>query len=180
MKQPMFDTLVQLLSEPLRLDRGVKTDNSILLIYPPERELDFREQLLDELFPVLDAHRIQSQRVDLTGFMFRGLEEPEIQAIQNGEFDDYGWTIEGLSRRTSASLKAYFEDLSSQYANGNVVLYGTISLYPLVRFGDLLRDIRDLPLRIVLGFPGDERGGKLHFMKEPDGGNYLAVKLLWV
>jgi hypothetical protein len=26
-------------------------------------------------------------------------------------------------------------------------------------------------------FPGEERGGKLHFMNQADGANYLAVKL---
>jgi hypothetical protein len=34
-------------------------------------------------------------------------------------------------------------------------------------------------MRLVLVFPGDERGGKLLFMKEPDGSNYLAIKLSW-
>jgi hypothetical protein len=57
-------------------------------------------------------------------------------------------------------------------------VYATVALYPLIRFGEVLRDMRDLDCRILLAFPGEERGGKLHFMNQPDGGNYLAVKLM--
>ena len=51
--QPMFESLLNLMKEPLRPERGVQTDSSILLIYPPENELDFREQLVDICFPAL-------------------------------------------------------------------------------------------------------------------------------
>jgi hypothetical protein len=40
--EQMFKALNELLKEPLRANGGIKTDNSILLIYPPEKELDFR------------------------------------------------------------------------------------------------------------------------------------------
>ena len=43
----MFSGLMALIKAPIRHDRGIKTDNSILLVYPPDRELDFREYLLD-------------------------------------------------------------------------------------------------------------------------------------
>ena len=36
--QPMFDTLLKLMKEPLRTGAGVKTDDSILLVYPPDKE----------------------------------------------------------------------------------------------------------------------------------------------
>ncbi len=47
----------------------------------------------------------------------------------------------------------------------------------MVRYGEVLKGLRDLEARIVLGFPGEERGGKFHFMNQADGANYLAVKL---
>jgi len=34
---------------------------------------------------------------------------------------------------------------------------------------------RDLEAKNCSGVSGEERGGKLHFMNQPDGGNYLAV-----
>ena len=53
----------------------MKTDSSILLIYPPERELDFREYLVDTFVPQLKAGRIPFRLLDLTGFPFEGLSE---------------------------------------------------------------------------------------------------------
>ena len=179
MMQPMWDTLLKLTKEPVRPDRGVKTDSSILLVYPPEKELDFREQLVDGVFPALEAQGALFHTLDLTGFMFDGLSEDAVESLQEEEFDDYLWMLQGLSKRVEASLQARLEDLAAQHPGGSVVVYGTVALYPLVRFGEVLRGMRDLHARIVVAFPGEERGGKLHFMNHPDGGNYLAVKLFW-
>ena len=55
--------------------------------------------------------------------------------------------------------------------------YTRSALYPLVRYGEVLRGLRDLEVRVILAFPGEERGGKLHFMNHADGANYLAIKL---
>ena len=51
--ETMFSGLIELIKAPIRHDRGIKTDNSILLVYPPDRELDFREHLLDTFVPAL-------------------------------------------------------------------------------------------------------------------------------
>jgi len=177
--QPMFETLLKLMKEPVLPDRGVKTDNSILLIYPPEKELDFREQLVDGCFPALEAQGSQFHPFDLTGFMFDGLSEDAVESLREDEFDDYRWMLQGLSKRVEASLHARLGELAVQHPGGNIVVYGTVALFPLVRFGEVLRGMRDLHVRIAVAFPGEERGGKLHFMNQPDGGNYLAVKLFW-
>jgi hypothetical protein len=177
--QPMLETLLDLLKEPTRPDRGVKTDNSILLVYPPERELDFREQLVDSLFPALEAQGTQYRPLDLTGFIFHGLSEDAVESLQEEEFDDYRWMLQGLSQRVEASLLSRLEEIAEQHPGGSVIAYSTVALYPLVRFGEVLRGMRDLRARIGVAFPGEERGGKLHFMNQPDGGNYLAVKLFW-
>jgi hypothetical protein len=173
----MFAALIELIKAPLRHDRGVKTDNSILLIYPPGRELDFREYLLDTFVPELDAKGIPHRLLDLTGFLFAGLSEEHIEALQEDEFDDYRWMQQGLSKRAESALQSRLTDEASAVPGGNVFVYATVALYPLVRYGEVLRGLRDLPARIILAFPGEERGGKLHFMNQSDGANYLAVKL---
>ena len=73
--------------------------------------------------------------------------------------------------------RARLTDEAAQIPGGNVIVYATVALYPLVRYGEILRSLRDLEARIILAFPGEERGGKLHFMNQADGANYLAVKL---
>ena len=173
----MFSGLMALIKAPIRRDRGIKTDNSILLVYPPDRELDFREYLLDVFVPELDAKRIPYRLLDLTGFLFAGLSEEEVQALQEEEFDDYRWMHQGLSKRTEATLQRRLTDEAARVSGGNLFVYATVALYPLVRYGETLRDVRDLGARIILAFPGEERGGKLHFMNQADGANYLAVKL---
>ena len=177
--QPMFETLLKLMKEPVRADRGVKTDNSILLIYPPENELDFREQLLDTVVPAFEAQKIPIELLDLTGFIFQGLRSEEIEAVQEDEFENYRWMIQGLSRRVEAALQARLAEISETRPGWNVLVYNTAAVHPFVRLGEVLRGLRDLSCRIAVAFPGEERGGKLHFMNQPDGGNYLAVKLFW-
>ena len=175
----MFKALIELIKQPLRPNGGVKTDNSILLIYPPDKELDFREYLLDSFVPVIEAQQIAFRLLDLSGFLFAGMSDEEVASLQEDEFEDYRWMQQGLSKRTEAALHARLEEEARAVPGGNVIVYTTVALFPLVRYGEVLRGLRDVEARIVLAFPGEERGGKLHFMNQPDGGNYLAVKLFW-
>ena len=87
--------------------------------------------------------------------------------------------IQRLSRRVEAALQRRLSETSTKRENGNVLVYNTAAIHPFVRLGEVLRGLRDLSSRIAVAFPGEERGGKLHFMNQPDGGNYLAVKLFW-
>jgi len=175
----MFSALHELIKEPLRPNGGVKTDNSILLIYPPEKELDFREYLLDTFVPAIEAQRIPFRLLDLTGFLFEGMPDSDAASLQEDEFDDYRWMKQGLSKRAEAALHSRLTEEARPVACGNVIVYATVALFPLVRYGDVLAGLRDVEARFVLAFPGEERGGKLHFMNQPDGSNYLAVKLFW-
>jgi len=177
--QPMFESLMAIMANPVRANQGVKTDDSVLLVYPPSNELDFREQLLDSFVPALTARTIPCQLLDLTGFMFKDLSEQEIAGLQEDEIDDYKWLLQGLSKRVETNLQTRLREIADQNPRGNLIVYATVAVHPLVRFGEVLKGLRDLNCRIVLAFPGEERGGRLHFMNQPDGGNYLAVKISW-
>ena len=178
MMQTGFNALLDLLKEPFRVDTGVKTDSSILLVYAPENELDFREYLLDTFVPQLDAMGLAYRLLDLSGFLFTDLDQKTVDDLCEDEFDDYHWMRQGLASRMEQSLATRIAELASQIPGGTILVYATVALFPLIRFGELLRDMRDLDCRIVLAFPGEERGGKLHFMNQSDGGNYLAVRLM--
>ena len=173
----LFDSLFDLIKEKSPTDRGVKTDSSILLIYPPDKEPDFKEYLLDSFIPHLQAKQIPFTHLDLTGFLFRNLDESDVEALQESEFEDYRWMQQGLSRRVEAALRRRLEEITLQKPGATVLVSSSVALHPLVRYGEVLRGLRDLDGRIALAFPGEERGGRLHFMNRPDGGNYLAVKL---
>ena len=177
--QTMFQALLELIQQPLRQNGGVKTDNSILLIYPPDKELDFREYLLDTFVPAIETQQVAFRLLDLSGFLFAGIADEAVASLQEDEFDDYRWMQQGLSQRAESALHTRIEELAREVPGGIVIVYATVALFPLVRYGEVLRGLRDAEARIVLAFPGEERGGKLHFMNQPDGGNYLAVKLFW-
>lgn len=173
----MFNALHALIKEPLSPNGGVKADSSILLIYPPDKELDFREYLLDTFVPAIETQKIAFRLLDLSGFLFDGMDDATVALLQEDEFEDFRWMQQGLSQRIEATLHTRLEELSREVPGGNVIVSTTVALFPLVRYGEILRGLRDLEARIILAFPGEERGGKLHFMNQPDGGNYLAVKL---
>ena len=174
-----FSALLELIKEPLKPNGGVKTDSSILLIYPPENELDFREYLIDTFVPQLNAEGVPFRLLDLSGFLFEGLSDETLQNLEEDEFDDYRWMKQGLSTSVEAALRKRITELAEESPGCAVIVYATIALHPLVRYGEVLRELRDVRCRTALAFPGEERGGKLHFMNQPDGGNYLAVKLFW-
>ena len=100
--QTFFSALLELIKEPLRPNGGVKTDSSILLIYPSEKELDFREYLIDTFAEQLKAQGVPFRLLDLTGFLFEGLDEKTIRNLEEDEFDDYRWMKQGLSTRAEA------------------------------------------------------------------------------
>jgi hypothetical protein len=172
-----FDELLELMSKPLRENGGIKTDNSILLVYPPAEELDFRDYLLDTFVPLIRAKGLPLELLDLTGFLFETTDEQTLADLEQDEFDDYSWFKQGLSKRVESALPRRLAEIAKKLPGGTIIVYGTVALHPLLRFGELLTGLRDVPARIVIAFPGEERGGKLHFMNQPDGGNYLAVKL---
>jgi hypothetical protein len=172
-----FDALFNIIKEPFTEVGSVTTDNSILLVYSPDEEFKFRDYLVDTFIPLLQLHDLKFQVLNLNGFLFESFDEETIETLSEDEFDDYRWMKQGLSKQLEAALRKRLTELSRQTQGGSMLIYGAASLYPLIRYGEVLRELRQLNCRIVLAFPGEEHGGKLHFMDQPDGSNYLAVRL---
>jgi hypothetical protein len=175
--QPMFEALLGLVAEPA--GQGVTRDDSVLLIYPPANELDFREELLERFAPRVRAVGVPHRLVDVTGLVFEGLDEDTIASLCVDEFRDYRWMLQGLSQRVERTFEARLRAEAAEVPGGIVVAYATAALYPLVRFGELLARLRGVQARIALAFPGEDRSGRLHFIGQPNDGNYLAVRLDW-
>lgn len=156
---------------------AVVTDSSFLLIYPPERELDVRSAIQDRCYLELKAAGIPCEEFDLSGFLFTCFTSDEITDLCEDEFRNYRHMRQGLAARAERLLVARLTEYSERLPGFNLFVVSTVSLFPLVRYGEILRQLRDLRLRLFIAFPGEERGGKPHFMNEPDGGNYLASKI---
>ena len=158
-------------------DPSVRTDSSVLVVYPPEEENDFRDRL-QKLLHLLAERGVAFRHVDLTTLPFEVLEARGLLPdVFTQEFEDLAAIKRGLARAVQEALKQRVEKAAAEIPSGVVILSATASLYPVIKFADVLADLRHLPCRIVLAFPGHEEGGKLHFMNQRDGYNYLAVKL---
>ena len=93
------------------------------------------------------------------------------------ELDDFQAVKRGLARAIHDALKQRIARIAAEVPGTTVILSATSALYPLVKFSDLLAELRHVPCRVVVAFPGREEGGKLRFMNQRDGYNYLAVKI---
>jgi hypothetical protein len=171
-----LQAILQAARQPFQ-QAAVVTDNSYLLIYPPEWELDFRAILLDRCYPELKSLGVPHEQLDLSGFLCDCFSAEELGDLESDEFRNYRLFRQGLAARAERHLLNRLREISARAAGTNLFVVSTVSLFPLVRYGEVLRQLRDLQVRLFIAFPGEERGGKLHFMNEPDGGNYLAVKI---
>lgn len=174
--QDALTAIVQAAAEPFN-KAAVTTDNSYLLIHPPERGLDFTDMILDQCLPDLARRGVPHLVLDLSGFLFSCFSDEELKDLESDEFRNYRLMRQGLSGRAEKHLETRIRATADEHPGTNLFLLSTNSLFPLVRYGEVLRNLRDLPLRIFVSFPGEERGGRPHFMNESDGGNYLAVKI---
>ena len=169
-------TITAAASQPF--DKGaVIIDNSLLLIYPPEQELDFREMIYDRCLPGLKSADVPYEVLDLSQFLFDCFSDEVLDDLEQDEFRNYRLMMQSLSKRAETALGKSLQEVSQKAPGTNLFVMATVALFPLVRFGEVLRQLRELKCRMFIAFPGEERGGKLHFMNEPDGGNYLAVKI---
>jgi hypothetical protein len=166
------DMLLQPMPDP-----SVVTDSGILIVYAPGEEQEFRDRL-HKLFDLLAAQAIPFRHLDLTTLPFEILEARGLlpDALSQ-EFEDPGALKRGLARAVQEALHSRIEAAAAEIPNGAIILSATSALYPLMKFADLLTGLRHLRCRLVVPFPGREEGGKLHFMNQRDGYNYLAVKL---
>jgi hypothetical protein len=156
---------------------AVRTDNSILVVYPPEEEHDFRDQLR-RLLGLLEARRVPYRHLDLATLPFEALEAAGVlEETLEQECEDLRPVKRGLAGLVQEALETRIGAEGASAPNGIVLLSGSAALYPVIKFADVLAGLRHLPCRIVLAFPGQERDGKLYFMNQRDGYNYLAVKL---
>jgi hypothetical protein len=171
-----LDAILQAAAQPY--DRAsVKTDNSFLLIYPPALELDFRDMINDQCLPALQSKGVPHSVLDLQGFLFECFSDEEMQDLESDEFRNYRLMRQGLAARAESKLLSRIREIGANQAGHNLFIVSTASLFPLVRYGEVLKQTRELPLRVFLAFPGEEIGGQPHFLGREDGGNYLAVKI---
>src|SRR6266571_1484471 len=95
-------------------------DNSLLLIYPPEQELDFREMIFDRCLPGLKSAEVPYEVIDLSHFLFECFGEEELDDLEQDEFRNYRLMTQGLSKRAETALCKLLQEVSRKSPGTNL------------------------------------------------------------
>jgi hypothetical protein len=155
------------------------SDRGLLVIYPPDQEAEFRTRLEDFLV-TLTAQGVPHAVVDAEPFPFACLDAEgvledafQLEAEEPKELRQY--LASELPRRL---LNEVTQAASTLPVGSSVILKTPTALFPWVKFADFLAQLpTGFPCRIVVPFPGHERGATLHFLDHRDGFNYLARRI---
>ncbi len=169
--EAMLEVLAESLhGPPLPAERG------ILLVYPPEEELELRERLPEYLLQV----KAPQTTLDVETLPFELLASEGVLAdAYRLEHEDAVWLRRYLAEQLPRLLHQRVRDAGQQLGVGGViVLETTTALFPWVSYADLLQSLpAHFPCRIVIPFPGHGEGAYLHFLDHRDGFNYLARRI---
>lgn len=161
-----------------RLLTGAHAGGALLVIYPPEEELSFREGY-EEVIQELQAQGVQIAVLDFQTLVFDSLKERNIleKAFQ--------LDAEGApdARRSLASLVqrealAKIQQAAKENPNAILLCKHTAALFPWISYSALLEAIEGkITNTLVIPFPGTEDGPALHFLGVKDGYNYRAARI---
>lgn len=171
-----FDELTQVVKD-VSEEAILGSHRGVLLLYPPEEELAFRE-LLNEWLLHISVQQIPHRVLDLATLPFEFLESRgQLERSFRMEFENWSGLRQHLGR-LNGFLKERVLAVGTELGWGNIVLKSTASLYPWVSYAALLEQIpTGFPCRVVIPFPGTAQEGKLHFLDRKTGYNYLARRV---
>ena len=151
---------------------------ALLVIYPPEEELSFREGY-EEVIQELQAQGVEIAVLDFRTLVFDSLNERDL--LEKA----FKLDAEGSpdARRSLASLvqrEALVRIQQAAQANPQAILLckHPAALFPWISYSALLEAIKGkVTNTLVIPFPGTESGPALHFLGVKDGYNYRAARI---
>lgn len=157
---------------------GAHAGGALLVIYPPEEELSFRDGY-EEVIRELEAQGASILVLDFRTMVFdtlkeRNLLEKAFKLDAEGSPD---------ARRSLASLVqkealARIQQAAKENPNAILLCKRTAALFPWISYSALLEAIEGkITNTLVIPFPGIENGPALHFLRVKDGYNYRAARI---
>ena len=173
-----MDRLRELLTNSLK-ESPSPAERGVLVIYPPEHELEFRQRL-DDLLVTLQAQGVAHTVVDAEMLPFKCLDAEglledafRLEAEEPKELRQY-LAVE-LPRRLQREM---VEAASTVPIGSAIFLKSAPALFPWVKFADFLAGLpTGFSCRIIVPFPGHEHGAALNFLDHRDGFNYMARRI---
>lgn len=161
-----------------RLLEGQHSQGAILVVYPPEEELDFRQGYLD-VIKELEAHGVDVVTIDLRTLPFeilaaRGLLEKAFKLDAQGARD----ARQNLAGMVQRECGQRVRQAAADSPGAVLCCLHTSALYPWISYSALLEEIENVvPNTLIIPFPGSEDGPALHFLGAADGYNYRASRV---
>ena len=151
---------------------------ALLVVYPPEEELQFRSACTD-LLKEFAAKGIPVSILDFRPWVFELLEskkllEKAFQLDAAGSRDLHQNIAGIVQRETVRRLISRAEEKPEAI----IWCTHTAALYPWISYSALLEEIENVIRNtVVIPFPGSETGPALHFLGAKDGYNYRAARI---
>jgi len=161
-----------------RLLMPMRKGGALLVVYPPEEELEFKSGY-QEILQELQANGIMAQVLDFRKLVFEALDAKKLlqKAFQLDAAGsrDIHQNLAGIVQR-EAFVRV--RSAADQLPDSVLCVTHTASLYPWISYSALLDEVEHLvPNTLVIPFPGTENGPALHFLGVKDGYNYRAARI---
>lgn len=167
---------LQRLREKIALD-GSST-GPLLIVYPPEHEVDFAAGY-EEVIKEQEAAQREVSVVPLRLLLFEVLEKRNLLQ-RTFEVDAKGSKDlhPNLANIVHKEVVARILQAACEDPDAVVFLTGTGALFPWISYSSVIEEVEAVVANtIVTPFPGTENGPELHFMGAKDGYNYRATRI---
>jgi hypothetical protein len=174
--QDKFSELEELLLNRRRQLTGYAGVPFVLLVYPPEAEVECREQQ-EHLFEKLQAKGLSIEVIPVHQLLFETLRQNGVlEDVFQLEVGDEGFMLEQLSILYKDALFDKLTQVADEATPDSVLFLTRVaSLYPFVRIGSLLSELENkVNMPLVIFYPGSEGEGKLSFLNVLEGSYYRA------
>lgn len=175
MKDVVEDKLRTLRSRLLSEERK---GGALLVVYPPEGELTFRNGY-QEVLKEVEARGIETRILDFRTLVFEVLEGKN---LLEKAFELDAMKSRDASRNLTAMVQKEvldrINDASQQAPEAILFCMHAGALFPWVSFSAILEETEnEISNTLVIPFPGIEKGPALHFFGVKDGYNYRALRV---
>jgi len=170
-------------SEKLNLLRGqlFRSDppsGALLVVYPPEEELSFRDGY-EEFIQELQARENKVIVLDFRTLVFNALQARNLlKKVLMLDAQDNPDTRKSLVSMVQKETEARILQAAEESPDAILVCKQTASLFPWVSFSEVLKAVEgEIQNTLVIPFPGTESGPSLHFLAAKNGYDYRATRI---
>lgn len=155
---------------------------AVLVVYPPELELDFRTGYAEVMSEVqaggLPLHCLDFRTIVFDTLHKRGLLEKTFRQDVSDKPNERASLRQSLASLLQREVLGQLQAAATAHPNAILFCANTAALYPWVSYSALLESIENaITNPLVLPFPGREDGPALHFLGTKDGYNYRATRI---